>query len=157
MSFAPLKYAWNAITIWHFLALVVFMLPTVWSYWTGTADDRAIGSSASGVMFLTFMLCWAYFLFAPTFGQVFGDKFTFSQVWLSSIVLGLTMSAAFVSYGFSQRDQLVDSEQIGFAVFAFLFFSVFLGLVLNFFLWLLPRMAGWGAAELPKYDWAVKL
>ena len=157
MEFAPLRYAWNAITIWHFVALAAFMAPTTWSYVSGRAPESSVTSEFGGLLFFAFMICWMYFLIAPVMGQIFGDKFSFSAVWPSSIVLGVAMSAAFVTFGFSRGTEVFTTELQGFALIAFVFFSVFLGLALNLFLWLAPRMVGYGVVDFPKLSWGVQV
>ena len=157
MEFAPLRYAWNTVTIWHFVALAAFMAPATWSYLSGRASVTSVTSEFGGLLFFTFMICWMYFLMAPIIGQIFGDKFSFSAVWPSSIVLGVAMSAAFVTFSFSRDTEAFTTELLGFALLAFAFFSVFLGVALNAFLWLAPRMVGYGVVNFPKLSWGVQV
>ena len=157
MGFAPLKYAYESITVWHFAVLAVFMTPAVWGYFSGTANEKAISSTFSGVIFSLFFLCWAYCLVAPILGQVFGEKFTFSMVWRSSVALGVSWATAFVWFSWVRHDSILTAEKVALAMFAFVFFSAFLSLALNLFLWLLPRMVDLNPFSLPKYPWGVQL
>lgn len=150
MSFDPLTYAWRSITLVHaaiFAALVLVPVVMPRANQPDTVDFP--GFPLNAVMILA-----AYFLFAPIVGQVFGDKFSFSQVWPSSAVLGMIFAGILVGAAGVVEGR---SGPIGFLVFAFVAGSVFLGLAFNLFLYVFPRMVGWGIVQIPKAPWGVVL
>lgn len=89
---------------------------------------------------------------ALVFGQVFGDKYSFNQVWPTSLVLGILVAAFFMLWVHFTGS---SPPQIGFEVFAFLFFAAFLGIAFNLFLYVMPRLVGLGLIDLPRFSWAV--
>lgn len=153
IDFAPLKWVVATLTVWHlgiWASLAAFL---GWSAWRRAQLDtgsQALVEFAFGQLSLIFV----YVLGALILGQIFGDKFKFSQVWPTSMVLGVILAAGFVLYV-----QFMDrgAPQVAFKLFAFLFFSIFLGLGLNLFLYALPRSVGWGLFEIPTASWGVKL
>ena len=85
------------------------------------------------------------------------EKFAFSMVWRSSVALGVSWATAFVWFSWVRHDSILTAEKVALAMFAFVFFSAFLSLALNLFLWLLPRMVDLKPFSLPKYPWGVQL
>lgn len=150
MSFEPLLYAWRSITLVHILLLsAIVILPELFPA-AGRADPNPTMRFAINAILLTA----AYFLFAPMVGQIFGDKYSFAQVWPSSAALGMVFTGILFATAYSTEPQ---SSPIGFLIVGFLALSLFLGLALNLFLYVAPRAVGWGIVEWPKAPWGVEL
>ncbi|WP_416832569.1 MAG: hypothetical protein ACMUJI_06410 [Erythrobacter sp.] len=157
MSLEPLNYALNTLTFWHALALSLLCAPTAWIYVNGNIDAQLVRNPIFGLLLQAGMVTWVYFLIAPVVGQVFGDKYSFAQVWPSSVTLGVTFAAMIITVSASREWSDMNAKLAGFLASAFVVFSLFLGLALNLFLWLLPRVIGFGLIDFPKLSWGVQL
>lgn len=146
---APLAYALGLVGPMHFGVWLLVPIALGVSIQDGSVD---INLSQISVMLV--LLALGYLLFMPMIGQIFGDHYSFAQVWPASAILGVLISAAFVGFV-----AISDPKAgLGFAFVAFAVFSVFLGLALNLFLWLMPRMVRlFAMIDLPKYSWGVSL
>ena len=148
MTFEPLVYAFRSLTWVHAVIYVLLViLPVVFP--ARDTSNPFVNLPASAIM-----IAAAYFLFAPVVGQIFGDKFAFRQVWPSSAVLGAIFAAILVGVAYFSEPR---TSSPGFLIFAFLASGLFLGLVLNLFLYVAPRAVGWGIVEMPKASWGVAL
>jgi hypothetical protein len=144
MDFAPLAYIWGTLTIWHILIWLALSLLV------GVVVPRRFGCLVSGLslpMFL-YMLAIAYGIFALMFGQVFGNTYSWSQIWPSGALLG----GAFGALAFSPKG-LSQSLPLPVALFSIAMSAAFFAVGL----WLLPRMVGLGPIDWPKLSWGVQL
>jgi len=143
---APILYSVELLTWWHVAiwAAVVLMI--------GLQGSQSELSLLAKLGFAAAAVALFYLLFMPIIGQVFGDKFSLSQVWPTSALIGIGVAATFYLYIFAINDKDAPTD---FFIFGFLIHSVFLGLVLNLFLFLVPRVVSYGPAEIPAMSWGV--
>lgn len=144
MHFAPLAFIWGTLTIWHIVIwLAVSLL-------VGVVLPLRFGGSVNWLslpMFL-YMLAIVYGIFVLMLGQVFGNTYSWSQIWPSGALLGGAFGAlAFVPKGSSQPLPLP------FALISVAIFATFCAVGL----WLLPRMVEFGLIDFPKTSWGVQL
>lgn len=152
MYFEPIRYVWSTISFWH---VAIWLGLSVINGWGIISLGSAYGDGLLPwihVSLGTLSLVWGYMLLAIIVGQIFGEKFTFSEVWPTSAVLGLLLAAGFVSFVLTTSSNRLELSS---SVFVFVVFAVFLGLTLNLFLYVMPRMVGLGIIELPKMPWGV--
>ena len=148
ISTAPLIWLANTITGWHFAIWLALGFALVARH---SAQEAEMGFLAA-VVFALASLALAYAVLALIFGQIFGDTYRFEQIWFTSLVLGVAVSATFVLWV-----SIADSEaHMGFLFTAFVIFSLFLGAAFNLFLYVMPHVVGWGIYEFPKQPWGVK-
>jgi hypothetical protein len=144
MDFAPLAYIWGTLTIWHIAIWLALSLLV------GVVMPLRFGGSVNWLllpMFL-YMLAIVYGIFALMFGQVFGNTYSWSQIWPSGALLGGAFGALlFVPNGSSKP------SPFPFALFGVVVAAAFY----TFCLWLFPRIAGFGLIDFPKLAWGVQL
>ena len=143
-EFAPFAYLWGTLTVWHMALWLAFpvMIGVVLPL---RANEPIIWKvlPIALIMGATF-----YGIFALIFGQIFGDKYTWSQLWPSGALLGGSFGALiFVPNGSSKQPPFAFSL-IGVAVAA---------AVYTICMWLFPRIAGFGLFDFPKLSWGVHL
>ncbi|MEY4838807.1 MAG: hypothetical protein RLZZ475_2666 [Pseudomonadota bacterium] len=148
MEFAPLAYLWGTLTVWHMAIWIV--LPLL----MGVVLSLCVGQP---VLWKTLLwktlplhlavLAIAYGIFALIFGQVFGDKYSWSQLWPSGTVLG----GSFGALVFFERS--ANRPPTAFGLIGVAMAAVFY----TFCIWLFPRILGFGLIDFPRYAWAVHL
>ncbi len=144
MELLPLEYALESITFWHLL--IWFVLSAVMMFAAAEeAVPKRVVASANTALLLSIL----YFWMAPIIGQLFGDKFSWAQVWPSGFVLGAVFSLA-AALHFLKRSS-------GASVAVSLIGTPFFGLGMSAAYWALPRFAGLGLIELPRMPWGVSL
>jgi len=144
MVFLPLQYALGSVTIWHLLIwLALSASPLI------SAEARSILRRFYIVANFALLIAVPYFWVAPIVGQLFGDKFTWAQIWPSGFVLGTVFSLAGALH-FSKQ-----SKGAGIAIIAL--GIPFYGFGMSAASWAIPRIAGWGVIDLPKMAWGVSL
>ena len=152
MKFAPLSYVWSTVTIWHLIVFGVLLAVVAWPASTERSGTRRL---APRVSYAAVVLFFLYVIGAIVLGQAFGDKFSFSQLWPTSIVMGFLSSLIFVS-----SVMIAEEGRLGWGMAAAtsVVLTAFNGLALCLVFFLLPRMVGWfGVVELPIFSWAVSL
>jgi hypothetical protein len=154
-EFLPLRWVIETLTIWHYLAWAAFF---GLSFWRGPADKEAMPIN---------LRLWAGIIMLPIFyamtslvvGQLFGDNFSWSQVWPSGLMLGGLVSSFFL-VGFAEAIWHGDGRRLelfAFGGFAIPFAAGFFGLFFSVAWWLLPRAVGFGLIDFPKFPWGVQL
>ena len=153
MDFAPLRWVTGTVTIWHLIAWVAFFVICIWPV---SDPSKAMPWHLrlwSAVVILPVMYCWM----GPIVGQIFGDKFVWSQLWPSGLAIAAVFSMFFlVALGGAAWDE----RSLALALLAipmWLFASMFFGLFFAATSWVMPRVVDAGLVELPKPSWGVKL
>ncbi len=157
MAFAPLRYAAGTITIWHGLVLLGLVGLNVRAFIAGSSQGSVFHATLPGLLLGCFMIIWLYLLAAPTVGQLFGDKYPFAAVWPSALVLAGMMSAAFAGFALTSEGKPMTLEFALFGGFAFILTATGLTLFICFAHYVMPRAAGLGLIDFPKYSWGVQL
>lgn len=157
MEFAPLRYAFGTVTIWHGLVLLGLIGLNVRAFVSDSSEGSVFHSSLTGLMLSCFLIVWMYLVAAPTVGQLFGDKYPFAAVWPSALALASMMSAAFVAFALTSEGKTLTLEFALFGVFAFVFAAVGLTLFVCIAHYVMPRAAGFGLIDWPKASWGVQL
>ena len=88
MELFPLKYATSTMTPYHFLALAIVAAVPLFSGW---ADGQTKAALQAVITATSIILSYAWM--APIVGQIFGDNFSWSQIWPSAFVLSFLMMA----------------------------------------------------------------
>ena len=147
--FEPLAYVWSTLTIWH------LVLPVIVLGLQALSKGRSWREVMQRVTVVLCIFCWLYVLGAIILGQVFGDRFSFAQVWPTSALMGVLASLGIVGW---MVDPHPPRMPLGRVTLAFAFYALFLGLAVSLFLYLMPRMVGWfGIVDMPRLSWAVQL
>jgi hypothetical protein len=143
MEFAPLAYLWGTLTVWHLAVWLAF--PVL----VGVVLPLRAGKPVLWKVLSLFLILLAigYGIFALIFGQVFGDKYSWSQLWPSGALLGGSFGALLFS------DRSATRPPTAFVLFGVAMAAVFY----TFCIWLFPRILGFGLIDFPKYAWAVHL
>ncbi|MEX0342252.1 MAG: hypothetical protein AB3N06_06680 [Erythrobacter sp.] len=150
MELLPLKYAASTVTKYHVIViLLACALPLV----TGTSNRISRDFAQILITALAFVLIYAWA--APIIGQIYGDKFSWSQAWPSGFVLAF----AFMVWGcLSFWTQGAGGNGLAIAASFFLTLgTVFFGSFFSATYWLLPRAVGWGVVEFSRKAWGVSL
>lgn len=98
-----------------------------------------------------------YCLAALVFGQLFGDKYPFAQVWPSALALGFSMSVVFVACALAIDGKALTVELVLLSVFAIAFCTLGIALFACIAIFLMPRAVGFGLVDFPKASWGVHL
>jgi len=100
-----------------------------------------------------------YCMVAIIIGQLFGERFAWSQIWPSGLVLGAGLSTWFIVGVIHPivSDPGRRNELIAGGLFAFSVGTAFFGLFFSGVWWLFPRIIGVGFIDFPKYAWAVQV
>jgi hypothetical protein len=93
------------------------------------------------------LLAIAYGVFALIFGQTFGDKYSWSQLWPSGVVLGGSFGALLFA------DRSATRPPTAFVLFGVAVAALFY----TFCIWLFPRIIGFGLIDFPQLSWGVHL
>ncbi|QYJ07716.1 hypothetical protein [Qipengyuania flava] len=144
MELLPLKYALETLTFWHLLIWLVLTAAMMFAAAKESVPKRIVTSANAALLLIVF-----YFWIAPIVGQLFGDKFSWAQVWPSGFVLGAVFSLAAAVHFFKRS--------IRASVVIVLIGIPFYGLGMSAAYWAVPRFAGFGLVELPKMPWGVSL
>ncbi len=143
MDFAPLVYLWDTLTVWH--VAIWIALPLLMGVGLQLLADEPVLWKVLPLYLI--ILAITYGIFALIFGQVFGDKYSWSQLWPSGALLGGSFGALiFVDRSTTRPPTAFDF--FGWAMAA-LFFP--------FCIWLFPRILGFGLIDFPKLSWGVQL
>ena len=148
MELLPLKYAASSLTIYHAIALVVIAsLP----FLGGAADGAGAATRQAVVNICIFSIL--YFLAAPIVGQLYGDKYSWTQVWPSGFLLALLLMT-WGNFAFWSRD---SEYPLSSALFFWTVGTLVFGLFMSLSLWLMPRVPGWGVITFPRKACGVSL
>ncbi len=144
MEFAPLAYVWGTLTVWHVAVWLAFAILQ------GVVLPLRYGGSVNwfSLPFFLIMLAIFYGIFALMFGQLFGDKYSWSQLWPSGVLLGGSFGALVFA-----RTRSSIRPPVAFALLGVVLAAAFY----TFCLWLLPRIVGFGLIDWPKFSWGVQL
>ena len=155
MDFAPLQWVASTLTIWHYLIwAVVFLL----HLWRGPKNNKAMPLHLrvwGGAVCIPIVYCMG----SLVLGQLFGDKFSWSELWPSGLATGAAISTFFLvailweTRAASER----KLELLSLAIVVIPFATGFFGLFLAFAWWVFPRVAGFGLFDFPKLSWGVQL
>jgi hypothetical protein len=143
MEFAPLAYVWGTLTLWHMAIWIAFPL-LMGVVLKLRADGPVLWKVLS--LYLT-ILAIAYGIFTLIFGQIFGDKYSWSQLWPSGALLGGSFGALLFTDRSASRPPVA---------FVLLGVTVAAGFY-TFCIWLFPRIIGFGLIDFPKLSWGVQL
>ena len=148
MELLPLKYAAGTLTKWHLLAwLTISSLPLL----SGGAAPLRERVDESMIAALAFGLL--YVIAAPLIGQIYGNKFTWSQVWPSAFVVSfLLMTWACMKFSRTESDFPLSA-----AIFFLTIGTLWFGICLSLVTWLVPKAAAWSPDHFPKKPWGVSL
>ncbi len=143
MDFAPLAYVWGTLTVWQMVIWIAFPLLM------GVVLPMRAGTPVLWKVLPLYLiiLAIAYGIFALIFGQVFGDKYSWSQLWPSGAVLGGSFGALLFA------DRSATRPPTAFVLFGVVLAAVFY----TFCIWLFPRILGFGLIDVPKFAWGVQL
>ena len=148
MKFEPLAYVWGTLTPWHFgiwlglTILIGLVLPA-------TAGGTV---TLATVLVPFWMFAVAYGIFALIFGQIFGDKYGFLQILPSGFIL-ITAFMMLPFFAPLLEGRAEEAPPLTFFLFALPIFGLF-GAT---FMWLAPRIVGFGPVGIPKMPWGVSL
>ena len=143
MEFAPLAYLWGTLTVWHVAIWIAF--PLLMGVVLQLLADEPVLWKALPLYLI--ILAIVYGIFALIFGQIFGDKYSWSQLWPSGALLGGSFGALL----------FVDRSAKGLPTALGLFGVAMAAVFFPFCIWLFPRTVGFGLIDFPRYAWAVHL
>ncbi|MBI1402159.1 MAG: hypothetical protein GC147_02965 [Porphyrobacter sp.] len=143
MEFAPLAYLWGTLTVWHVAIWIAFLL--LMGVVLQLRADKPVLWKVLPLYLI--ILAIAYGIFALIFGQIFGDKYSWSQLWPSGALLGGSFGALIFA------DRSATRPPAAFALVGVAFAAVFF----TFCIWLFPRVIGFGLIDFPKAAWGVQL
>ncbi len=153
--FSPLEWVASTITAWHLAAWAVFFVLSVWLTPRGKKAMPKPLRIWGGIIMLPLVYCMG----ALVIGQLFGDRFSWSQIWPSGLMTGVVVSTFFVVEivpavwrGAGRRMEL---SVLG--IVAVPLVTVFFGLFFSVVWWVFPRIIGFGLFDLPKQSWGVQL
>jgi hypothetical protein len=153
MDFAALKWVASTLTYWHFAIWVAFASVVLWKEAAAPGTiDWSFKVWFAAVM-MPVMCCWV----GPIIGQIFGDKFAWSQLWPTGLVIGGTVSTFYVVgiVGSAWNERSASLALLAAPVW--LGATLILGLFMAATSWAMPRMIDSGLVELPKASWGVNL
>lgn len=153
MDFAPLRWVTGTLTIWHFVVWAAFFVLCVWpAAQSSNAMPWPLRLWAAVIM-LPLFYCWI----GPIMGQIFGEKFDWSQLWPTGLAIGALLSTFYVVglSGAAWSEKSVTLALV--AVPVWLFAAMFFGLFISATSWLMPRIVDIGPLEMPTASWGVKL
>ncbi|MBX7528617.1 hypothetical protein [Qipengyuania vesicularis] len=142
MQFLPLDYAISTFTNWHILVgSILIGLPLLFS------NDRAFVGMLSTLITQAIVVAVFYCWMATIIGQVFGDRFTWSQIWPSGFALATAfMIGAIIHFMRSTGEKLVVLALIPIGI-------PFFGFFISATMWAMPKVVSWT----PKASWGAAL
>ena len=153
MSFEPLAWIESTLTPVHGIVWAVLILFFIFA--NSDAEDRlAMPMRITGGFIILPMI---YCAMAVVIGQIFGDTYSWSQLWPTGIALGAGAGMIFLVFGLAAA---LDGGGLIVAIFftaASLFATAVFGLFFSFFWWAIPRVVGLAPIDFPKFSWAVQL
>lgn len=99
-------------------------------------------------------------MFALIAGQVFGDFYSWSQLWPAGLCLGAVFASIFLAtlFGDAGLIRARKAEPIMTLVVGTLIAVAFFGLFFSVVWWVFPRLIEFGGLiDFPRYAWAVHL
>ena len=143
MELAPLAYVWSTLTEWHVAIWIAFPLLM------GAVLPLRAGKPVLWKVLPLYLiiLAIAYGVFALIFGQIFGDKYSWSQLWPSGALLGGSFGALLFADRSASRPPIA---------FVLLGVTVAAGFY-TFCIWFFPRFIGLGLIDFPEASWGVHL
>ena len=148
MDFLPIKYAAGTLTKWHLLAWLTISLIPLLSLGATPPLER-VGDS----LMIAIAFGLLYLIAAPLIGQIYGDKFIWSQVWPSVFVVSFLLMVWFCIDRVRTELDFPLSAAIIFLTIGTLWFGICLSLVT----WLVPKAAAWSPDQFHKKPWGVSL
>lgn len=148
MDLPPLRYSAGTLTKWHLLAWLAISLIPLASL-NRAPPLEILGHCLMGACGFALL----YLIAAPLVGQVYGDKFTWSQVWPSVFIVAFLLMTWFC-LGFIQ-----DAPNFGLteAIVILTFGTLWFGICLSLLTWLAPKASAWAPKRHPKKPWGVSL
>jgi hypothetical protein len=152
----PLQWVIGTLTVWHY---------AIWVLYAGLGlrrprdqeNDMPYPIRIWGAVFMPPIF---YCMVALIAGQIFGDKFAWSQLWPA----GLSMGAIFASpFLIALVPALWNGKgrRIEFSIMTVVFVplaTAFFGLFFTFACWIFPRVIEWGGLiDFPDLAWGVHL
>ena len=148
MAFLPIKYAAGTLTKWHFgIWILLSLIPLL------SVGSVPLGILVGDIAMTANVFALFYLILAPMIGQIYGDKFSWAQVWPSAVIIAFLLSAFFGLTFIRTDPKLPLSSAIVFVIFG----TVFFGICLSLMLWLMPRAAAWDPKRYRKKAWGVSL
>ena len=151
----PLQWVIGTLTFWHY---AVWALHGGLSLWRLPKEQPAMPRPFL-MWGAVFMLPIFYCMVALIAGQIFGDKYSWSQLWPAGLCLGANISTAFLTglvpalwHGKGKRIELTIMTVVSVPLAA-----AFFGLFFTVAWWLFPRFMGLGLIDWPKFAWGVQL
>jgi len=100
-----------------------------------------------------------YCMVAIIIGQLFGDRFAWSQLWPSGLANDALFSTfilpVLVPAIWNERGQRLELIMLG--ILGIPLGTAFFGLLFSGVWWLFPRIIGFGFIDFPKHAWAVQV
>ena len=157
MSFEPLAYVWGTTTVWHFAFWGAFLLLCLLPA-KSKSDKMPIALRLNAGLVIPPVLCAMITLIL---GQIWGDKFSWSQLWRSGLIVGATLASTFLTFGLGvTRAERSSTDKLGLGIFlgllGFLIAALFFGLGLAGIFYLIPRAFA-NVFEPQPVTWAVQL
>lgn len=105
------------------------------------------------------MLPMFYAMTSLVVGQLFGDHYSWSQVWPSGLMLGALVSSNFALWIARAIWQAKNKrlQLLALGSFVVPLAAGFFGLFFSVAWWLLPRVVGLGLIDFPKLSWGVQV
>ena len=151
----PLQWVVGTLTYWHYAIWALHAGLSLWR-WPNQEKPMPLPFRTWGAVF---MLPIFYCMVALIAGQIFGDKYSWSQLWPAGFGLGCLISTAFLT-GLVPALWYEKGKKIELTIMMVVFVplaATLFGLVFTFVWWGFPRFIGLGLINFPKYAWGVQL
>ena len=155
ISFEPFEWVLSTLTAWHLAAWAAFFGLSVFAKPKSKEAMPIHLRVWGGIVLLPIVYC----LGALMLGQLFGEKYAWTQLWPSGFALAAIFSTFIVAHlvpdFWSKRGRRGEIAVLGFMGVPI--FVIQFGLFFTFAWWALPRIAGFGLIDFPKLSWGVQL
>jgi drug/metabolite transporter (DMT)-like permease len=151
----PLAWVIGTLTFWHYAIWALIAGLSLWR-WPNQEPPTPLPFRMWGAVF---MLPISYSMVALVVGQLFGEKYSWSQLWSAGLGLGAIFCTAFLT-GLVPALWVGKGKRIELSIMTFVFVPLagaFFGLFFTFVWWFFPRFIDLGPIDFPELSWGVQL